>query len=119
VTRRKRTAPPPPCIIISTLLAWYASLVARIGPRSEPVARRVALLAVGVYRHTITRWTTPCPQKISCSTFALQVIRECGPVIGVELAAYRIANCRPPRAENLPPSRHPAAGKTSDDPRRP
>jgi putative component of membrane protein insertase Oxa1/YidC/SpoIIIJ protein YidD len=90
------------CPSMSALLLAYAGLVARSGPRTHRPARWFATLAIGIYRHTLTRWTPACPQAISCSAFAVQVIRECGPVTGAKLAAYRVAHCEPPRAEGLP-----------------
>lgn len=65
-------------------------------PTLATVARQLLLLPVHVYRRVISP-TLPnrCKYYPSCSTYAVQSVRELGVVRGSIVAAWRLARCNP------------------------
>lgn len=72
--------------------------------------RWLLLLAIGLYRATLSGWLGgQCRFYPSCSRYAEEAIRLHGAVKGVALAAWRVARCGPFAAggvDPVPPRRH-------------
>lgn len=55
--------------------------------------RWLILACFWVYRRFLSRYTQKCPDAVSCSDYAVQVVREHGAREGLELAVAKIKRC--------------------------
>jgi putative membrane protein insertion efficiency factor len=70
--------------------------VSRVTHRLSELAAALLLLPIRAYR----RFVSPaiparCKYYPTCSTYAVQAVRELGPVRGTIVAAWRLARCNP------------------------
>jgi putative membrane protein insertion efficiency factor len=66
------------------------------GTRLRKVATLPFLLPVFVYRKLVSPFIAPrCRYYPSCSTYAVDALKEYGPIKGSILAAWRVVRCNP------------------------
>jgi putative membrane protein insertion efficiency factor len=66
------------------------------GSRTSRFVARLLVMAIGAYRHSIGLvLPDACRFHPSCSAYAIEAIRNHGPVRGLWLAAKRILRCHP------------------------
>ena len=73
-----------------------SATVSRFTHRLSDLAAAIALLPVRAYR----RFVSPaiparCKYYPTCSTYALEAVRELGPIRGTIVAGWRLARCNP------------------------
>jgi uncharacterized protein len=73
-----------------------SATVSRFTHRLSDVASAIVLLPIRAYR----RFVSPaiparCKYYPTCSTYAVEAVRELGPVRGAIVAAWRLARCNP------------------------
>ena len=66
------------------------------GARARHIAALPLLIPVYAYRKLISPFIAPrCRYYPSCSTYAVEALREYGPIRGGVLAAWRVVRCNP------------------------
>jgi uncharacterized protein len=73
-----------------------SATVSRFTHRLSGLASAIVLLPIRAYR----RFVSPaiparCKYYPTCSTYAVEAVRELGPVRGAIVAAWRLARCNP------------------------
>jgi putative membrane protein insertion efficiency factor len=70
--------------------------VSRVTARLAELAGALLLLPVHAYRRFVSpALPARCKYHPSCSAYAVEAVRELGPVRGTIIAAWRLARCNP------------------------